>query len=200
MPFKNPHPLYSVWQGMRRRCLNPNFKHFEAYGGRGIFVCKEWDDFHQFVNDMGPRPLGATIDRIDTDGPYAPWNCRWASRKEQARNVRRNVKVTIDGVVYLASELAEKTGLKTDTIVKRAAKGMSLDEVEAKTRYVSLNGVKKAVEARVARQLASTHCKRGHPWDDANTAITSIGTRICRACDNLRGRLAHKGKSIKQPK
>lgn len=97
-PYKKS-PTYVSWQSMKTRCYDPNFRNFSYYGGRGIKVCKRWlNSFENFLADMGPRPPGTTLDRINNDGDYKPSNCQWVTRKEQASNRRprscyRRVKI-----------------------------------------------------------------------------------------------------------
>lgn len=93
-----PSPTYVSWQSMRQRCHDQNADNFYAYGKRGIAVCDEWrHSFEKFVADMGERPQGATLDRIDSSGPYTKENCRWSSPKEQASNRRNNTLIDFNG-------------------------------------------------------------------------------------------------------
>lgn len=187
MPFKNPHPLYNVWASMRDRCRNPNSRQWNDYGGRGITICSRWDDFHVFAQDMGDRPDGYTLDRIDNDKGYSPDNCRWASRKDQQRNRRIAVYVTVGGDRYRAVDLAEQSGLKTDTIVARAAAGLSLEEVMSPIRRVAPTW-HFAVEGRKRAAQARTHCREGHAFDAANTRVDKNGWKHCRTCHNNKAR------------
>ncbi len=86
---------YKAWRNMRKRCLQPNFKYYYNYGGRGITITEKWlgkDGYTTFLSDMGERPDGLTLERMNNDGNYEPSNCKWATMKEQQNNRRNNVR------------------------------------------------------------------------------------------------------------
>lgn len=88
---KDPSGTYRTWMAMHRRCSRPGSVSYQYYGGKGIKVCERWSNFERFLADMGERPAGKTLDRVDGDGHYEPGNCRWATPKEQAQNRRKAV-------------------------------------------------------------------------------------------------------------
>lgn len=121
-------PTYEIWKTMRQRCLNPKIKRFDSYGGRGITVCDRWlDSFENFLEDMGERPEGYSIDRIDNDGNYEPSNCRWATNRQQQRNKRTNRLITHNGVTQCLNAWAEQTGITRETIGDRIKAGWTVE-------------------------------------------------------------------------
>ena len=88
---QNGTPTWNTWHTMRQRCLNPNATGYKNYGGRGITVCDRWQhSFENFLADMGERPAGLGIDRIDNNAGYSPENCRWVTPKQNCQNRRTN--------------------------------------------------------------------------------------------------------------
>ena len=124
-------PEYRISNGMKRRCYEPGRHDYKYYGGRGITICDRWlGSFLAFLEDMGPRPFpGATIDRVDNDGPYAPDNCRWATQEEQKQNTRSVRLLTYNGETMGLSAWARKLGIDRCTLRLRLDKGWPLDEV-----------------------------------------------------------------------
>ncbi|KKK84731.1 hypothetical protein LCGC14_2780380 [marine sediment metagenome] len=103
-----PSKTYQSWQSMIRRCTDSNDIKYSIYGGRGITVCNRWRKFENFLEDMGEVPKDRQIDRIDNNKGYCKSNCRWATRKEQARNKRNNRLITHDGKTQCIAEWAEE--------------------------------------------------------------------------------------------
>lgn len=105
---KHSHYLYSTFCKMISRCENKNDKFYKNYGGRGISVCDKWrNSFESFLKDMGERPEGCSIDRINNNGNYEPSNCRWVIQKEQCRNRTSNKLITINGKEMCLSAACE---------------------------------------------------------------------------------------------
>lgn len=121
-------PENNIWRDMHARCKNPNRKEYKRYGGRGIAVCERWEEFENFLRDMGSRPTPLhTLERSDGDGNYCPENCRWATRKEQSRNTSRNRFFELDGRRVTLAELVEERGLSYGTVSKRLSRGFSIE-------------------------------------------------------------------------
>jgi hypothetical protein len=122
-------PTHRTWKDMRARCNNPSNSDYRDYGGRGIRVCDRWDDFSAFLKDMGERPDGKTLDRVDVDGNYEPGNCRWATPNEQAQNRRNNLIVEFDGEPKVFSQICREQGVDRTKARYRFDAGYSLDQV-----------------------------------------------------------------------
>lgn len=116
-------PTYHTWDGMKQRCLNPNSDNYSYYGGRGISICKEWLTFSGFYEDMGSKPPGLTLDRIDGEGDYTVTNCRWVSRKKQSENRKVVHMITIGRTTLCQEDWAKEVGIAPMTIRRRISKG-----------------------------------------------------------------------------
>jgi hypothetical protein len=106
---------------MLQRCTNPNYPQYADYGGRGITVCKRWRVFKNFLDDMGVRPEGLTLDRKNNSKGYSPANCKWATRAEQQRNRRSSNVWTHKGERKTVAEWAEQLGMKRHSLYMRVA-------------------------------------------------------------------------------
>jgi hypothetical protein len=126
---------YSTWKSMKNRCLNSADQAYHRYGAKGVTVCSEWLSFECFVKDMGPRPKGMSLGRIDNNKGYCKDNCRWETKTQQNRNRSNCRRVTIEGVTKNLSEWAEEFNLSRRTLTCRLDSGLtSLKELSRPVR------------------------------------------------------------------
>ena len=123
----------SIWLCIIQRCTNKNYKQYRDYGDRGISVCYRWSDinprgYENFVHDIGNIPRGMSIDRIDNNGNYSPWNWRFATMRTQSRNKRNNIYKTLNGKKQLLIDLAKEYKINCVTLKDRLGRGMSIEE------------------------------------------------------------------------
>jgi hypothetical protein len=121
---------WNSYSSMISRCCNVRDPKYSYYGGRGIRICAEWrKSFTAFYRDMGPRPAGTSLDRIDVNGNYEPSNCRWARPIQQARNTTRTIYYTCNGETKCLAEWADTLGVPRPTAYKRHKKGLAFEQV-----------------------------------------------------------------------
>ena len=121
-------PVYMVWSAMLARCFNKNHPSYKNYGGRGISVCGQWKSFETFLADMGHPHNDETLERIYNDGNYEPENCRWSSRKSQARNRRNNHIVVLHGETMTLADAVDRSSVKYNTVLYRLRRGWSIED------------------------------------------------------------------------
>lgn len=120
---------FTVWTNMKDRCLNPNHKSFNRYGGRGITICQRWlDSFQNFLDDMGTMPIGMSLDRKDVNGNYEPSNCRWATSEEQANNKANNRVLEFKGKKQTIAQWAREVGMSREALRHRLNAGWSSED------------------------------------------------------------------------
>jgi len=129
--------LYKIWSGMRRRCFDKNNPAYKNYGGRGITICEEWNDFAIFREWSLANGYkdNLSIDRINNGEGYNPNNCRWATRKEQANNTRKNKIIEINNETHTLSQWAEIKKLDLNVVWRRSIKGIKGDDLIKPRNY-----------------------------------------------------------------
>lgn len=127
----NKERLYQTWKNMRQRCNNPNRSDYKRYGGRGIKICDEWNDYNTFRDWALSNGYSdnLSIDRIDVNGNYEPSNCRWVDGIIQANNVRNNRIITFENSTYTMAEFARKIGISYSSLQHRLDRGWSIDKI-----------------------------------------------------------------------
>lgn len=165
---------YRAWQAMINRCTNPRYEHFHCYGGRGIVVCQSWSEsFETFFADMGHRPSTRhSLDRKNTNGNYEPTNCRWATKREQSSNMRKNIFIEAYGKRQTVAEWSRESGLSVLTLLRRLRDDLSVEDIfKTDPRHVHFieHGGKRQSMSQWARDLGislqtmASRAKRGLP-------------------------------------
>lgn len=180
---------YRTWAGMIQRCTNPNCHNYRNYGGRGISVCGRWRKFESFLLDVGIKPSTLhTLERRNNEGDYEPSNCYWATRGEQLRNTRRNIRITLDGKTQVLKDWAAQSGISYATVQGRLRRGWPIRDA------LTLPADMRVSCARYwrTRSLTVTQCKWGHPYPK-NLCLKKIPStggvqKSCRECDRLRNK------------
>ena len=131
------HPLNTIWCGMKERCNNPNADNYKWYGGNGISVCDEWNEFKQFYDwamRNGWRD-GLSIDRIDNSKGYSPDNCRWANMTTQSNNRRNTVRLTFEGENHSLAEWSRITGITLQCLQGRVKANWPIEDILCKDNF-----------------------------------------------------------------
>lgn len=147
-------PTYRTWDHMIQRCTNPKNDEYPNYGARGIGISERWFNFENFLADMGPRPQGMTIDRVDNNKGYGPSNCRWASPRQQSNNKRTNRLITFEGQTGTYSQWCRWRGWPRHTVGNRIYAGWDpiraittpVQQYRPRQKYKALNEANPSVK------------------------------------------------------
>lgn len=165
---------YSSWKEMNKRCYNKNCKAYSSYGARGITVCDRWrKSFKNFLEDMGFKSKNLSLDRIDNNSGYFKENCRWATKKVQARNRRSNHLIKINEEIKSLAEWSEKTNLNSDLIKARLKYGWTPEEA------LGIKEKKLKLKENIKRITAFEKTLSIKEWSkERGISITTIGRRL----------------------
>lgn len=198
---KQDNEFFPTWNAMMQRCYDKNNHNYPRYGARGIYVCEDWKDFYNFEkwarSTIGHKTKKYTVDRIDNDGPYAPWNCKWSTPKEQVRHRRDTIMATVDGQKKPLAEWCEIYGLKYTTVKERIKRGWNIEECFKKKpreivhqpekrvcdQYYIINGVEKNVsdwakQYNISRYTVYGRLNKGWNILDALTTPPNRANRV----------------------
>lgn len=178
----NVQPTYNSWRKMIDRCYNPNHVQYRNYGGRGITVCAEWrGDYAAFHRDMGDRPPGKSLDRVDNDLGYSKENCKWSTQKEQSRNTQRTRRYPFKGALLRIDELVEVTGLSEQTLRGRLKQvRLGIWTLEEALTLPPRGKCAKSKESGNRRPIASSYFIEGSIRSAATKAGIRYGTILYR--------------------
>lgn len=173
--------IYSSWAAMLQRCANENHPDYDDYGGRGIWFDARWVEFEAFYKDMGDRPEGTSIDRIDCNGPYIKDNCRWATDDEQVMNRRCTVFVKFNGVTKTLRDWCNELELSYLTALSRHQRKKSPEEILAPDhsgwQYWTFKGKRQSVSEwakEVGIPSNRLHARRELGWSVEKSLTTPI--------------------------
>ena len=158
---------YQIWCGIKTRICNNKHANYRLYGGRGIKLCDRWYRFEEFLQDMGEAPEGASIDRIDCNGDYAPGNCRWATVEQQRNNCRTNRFVECWGQRKTVAEWAKATGLNAMPLIMRLNSNWPPEE---------------ALSLPPGAKRKREFCRNGHKIGPDSVYVSKDGRQRCKEC------------------
>lgn len=139
--------IWGVWRGVKDRCKNPKSHAFKDYGGRGIKLHKPWNDFRNFLDGVGEGKKGWTLERINNNGDYEPMNICWATRKQQSRNTRANVIMTVLGVTGCVADLCDHFNIKSSIVWHRLYRGWKAEAAFTITPLIRILSVRATLPA-----------------------------------------------------
>lgn len=174
---------YNTWRGMKERCHNPNNNHWHIYGTKGITVCEKWQQFSGFLEDMGPRPKGMSLDRIDGNGNYEPGNCRWATPSQQSRNTERNIWLEWQGRRQTFKDWATELGLYERGLAYRIER-WGLEKAMTTPKIKSGEHIRVLTDDQVLH-MRKVRAIKGSRWgakefaENFNVTVSAIRQAVC---------------------